>query len=248
VTVVVAVAVWWFGFRGDPEVDVASAPEVEAPATPSASDAVTPLPPLDLPPLAESDAVVRRVVGALSSNPRWAEWLVTDELALRFVSSVVNVAAGMSPSSQVPFLAPEGDFAVVSSGEGTFIDPASYRRYDALVDAFVSFDTSAAVDLYRQLVPLFEEAHRSLGFPEGTFNEVFETALSRMIEVPVPNLPPAVELDVQTYLLVDASLEALSPAEKHVLRLGPENARRVRQRLVELREGLVRAGVFATGA
>ena len=244
VVVVGGAAGWWFGLREAPEVAVEpTAPPAES-TTPASSGVDDAPPPLDLPALAESDGIVRRVVGAISSHPRWAEWLVTDELALRFVSSVVNVAAGQSPSGQVPFLAPEGDFSVASSGEGTFIDPASYQRYDPLVDAFVSFDTGAAVELYRQLAPLFDEAHRSLGFPEDTFGEVFAVALDRMIDVPVPDLPPEVELDLQTYLLVDPALEDLSPAEKHMLRLGPMNGRRVQERLVDLRAGLLRVGAI----
>ncbi|MBT8336046.1 MAG: DUF3014 domain-containing protein, partial [Gemmatimonadetes bacterium] len=186
IVIAAGVAVWWFLLRGSPEATGSEAAGPPSASVPTGVSDTGPaeLPALDLPPLAESDAVVRRVVGAISAHPRWAEWLVTDDLALRFVSSVVNVAAGVSPASQVPFLAPEGDFAVVSSGAGTFIDPASYRRFDALVDAFVSFETTAAVDLYRQLLPLFDEAHRSLGFPEGTFNEVFDTALGRLTDVP----------------------------------------------------------------
>jgi hypothetical protein len=243
--VVGGLAWWWFVYR-TPEAPTGPA-EVASPSVPSA-DAVAPSTgppePLDLPTLSESDGIVREVVGVLSRHPRWAAWLVTDELAQRFVSSVANFAAGVSPGAQVPFLAPDGDFEVRTTEAGEVIDPASYRRYDPVTEAFVSFDTPAAVRLYQQLSPLFDEAHRSLGFPDGTFGATLAAAIDNVLAVQVPEEAPAVELDVQTFLFADPALEALSPAEKHVLRLGPENAQAVQAKLRDLRNGLVSAGAI----
>lgn len=237
-------AAWWFWLR--------EAPEPTAP-DPLASDVITPMdpdttgdgrmvvPPLELPTLAESDPVLQRVVGALSRNPRWAEWLVTDDLARRFVGAVAAVAAGVDPRERVPFLAPEGEFTVRSApGGGTEIDPASWRRYDPITTAFVSFDTDAAVRLYLQLEPLFEQAHQELGFPADSFGLTMSTALDNVLSVQVPASPPGVTLDVKTYLFDDPGLEAAPPVARQLMRLGPDNAARVQAKLREFRDALVR--------
>lgn len=236
-------AAWWFLLR---EAPAPTAPD------PLASDVITPLddedagddamavPPLELPTLGESDPVLQRVVGALSRNPRWAEWLVTDDLARRFVGAVAAVAAGVDPRERVPFLAPEGEFTVrPAPGGGEEIDPASWRRYDAVATAFVSFDTDAAVRLYLQLEPLFEEAHRELGFPADSFGLTMATALDNVLAVQVPTTPPGVELDVKTYLFTDPGLEASPAVARQLMRLGPDNASRVQAKLRELRDRLV---------
>lgn len=237
---------WWFGLRDRdeaPDPDPAT-PVAATPPTDTGAVSTAPPEPLDLPSLSESDRVVRSVVQTLSRHPRWAEWLVTDDLARRFVGSVAAVAAGLDPRARVPFLAPEGEFAVRSEGGVTRVDPASWRRYDPLVEAFVSFDTPSAVRLYQQLAPLFDEAHRELGFPEGTFGATLATAIDNVLAVEVPDAPPAVELDVKTYLFVDPELEASSPATRQVMRLGPDNAREVQAKLRELRRGLEAAGAI----
>lgn len=246
VVVVIGALVWWWLSRDDSDVDPMLEPAAPAAAPAPGSDEppLAEIESLDLPPLGESDGIVARVVGTLSNHPRWAEWLVTDGLAQRFVGAVSGVAAGVSPAAQVPFLAPEGDFIVRSAGARTEIDPASYRRYDQVTEAFVSFDTDAAVRLYQQLVPLFEEAHRDLGFPEGSFGLTMATALDNLLAVSVADAPTEVELDVKTYLYTDPATEALAPAEKHLLRMGPDNAELVQLKLRALREGLVAAGAI----
>ncbi len=182
---------WWFGFRARDAAPEGMASPVGA-ARPATERPTSPVPPepLDLPPLVESDGVVQDLAGVLSRHPQWAAWLVTDGLAERFVSAVASVAGGVSPGQHVPFLAPEGDFQVRETGDQVVVDPASYRRYDAVTEPFVSFETGAAVRLYQQLLPLFEEAHRTLGFPEGTFGDTFAAALERLLSVRVPEDPP----------------------------------------------------------
>lgn len=243
VVVLVALGWWFLGREADPETPL---PLTGTPPTPGAAPPVqeAPAAPLDLPPLEESDGVVSTLVGALSDHPRWAAWLVTDELATRFVGAVAGVAAGVSPAAQVPFLAPEGPFTVREGPAGDEIDPASYRRYDALTEAFVSFETDAAVRLFQQLTPLFEEAHRQLGFPPGSFGLTMATALDNLLVAEVPSEVPAVELDVQTYLLSDPALESLPPIQKQLLRMGPDNTARVQGKLRQLRDGLVAAGAI----
>lgn len=221
----------------------------------------------ELPPLDASDALVRDLVAGLSSRPRLAEWLATDRLVRRFVGAVVSVAAGTSPRDELEFLGPEGEFRVRRPGGGdgagagdgepaageavggdasgaagrpAVIDPASYDRYDPVAATFVSLDTEGTAEIYRRLRPLFREAHRELGFSEGSFDGTLARAVENLLAVPIPDGPvevvPAAEGTDWAYR--DAELEGLSPAQKHLLRMGPENVRRVQAKLRELARAL----------
>jgi len=241
VLIAAAAGAWWLWLRpsGEGGTGPATLPAdtglaAETPARDRLADTLT----VDLPPIAESDAFVRERLAELSSHPRLSSWLDAGELVQRFVTAVVNLANGDSPREPLDFLEPEGDFQV-EEGEGrTVIDPASYRRYDAYTDAVLSVDAEAAGRVYRLLHPLFEQLHRQLGFSDRSFDEALSEAIGPLLEVEVPDGAPAVTASVDVYEYVDPELEALSPAQKHLLRLGPANARRVQEKLAELAEAM----------
>lgn len=224
-------AAWyWFSSRTGPVPDVPVVVQADSiPVSIEPAEA-----PIDLPELDASDALVRELLTELSEHPRWAAWLVPDDLVRRFVTTVVNVAGGDSPRSQLGFLAPEDSFSVRESDERTVITPESYGRYDALTDVFVSLDTEVAARLYRGLHPLFEQAHRELGLTARTFDGSLALAMGNLLAVDVPPADVEVVPYEAVYEYRDRRLEALSPAEKHLVRLGPENAGRVQDKLREL--------------
>ena len=92
-------------------------------------------PAIDLPPLDESDDVVRGLVKELSSNPSVAAWLMTRNLIRNFTVVVSNIAAGEPAARQVPVLRPKGAFQVEERGEDLFINSRGYSRYLPLATA-----------------------------------------------------------------------------------------------------------------
>lgn len=226
----------WYGLRsGDGEPSDDGATPRDAVAAPTASEDSAP----DLPPLEASDELVRRTVAGLSSRPELAEWLATEDLARRFVGAVVQVAAGRSPRDELETLEPEGSFQVREPDTAAVIDPAAYERYDPVAATVASLDTEGTAELYRRLRPLFREAYRDLGFSEGSFDGTLARAVEELLAVPVPEGPVHVVPDGATaYAYRDPALEELSPARKHLLRMGPENIRRVQGKLRELADAL----------
>lgn len=207
--------------------------------TAPAAAADTPDASADLPELAASDSLVRDRVADLSSRPELAEWLVTDDLVRRFVGAVVTVAAGTSPRDELEFLEPEGEFDIREAGDATVVDTTSYRRYDPVVETFVSLDTDGTADLYRRLRSLFQETYRDLGFSQGHFDGTMARAVETLLAVPVPDGPVELAPTGGTaWEFRDPELEGLSPAQKHLLRTGPENVRRVQAKLRELAEAM----------
>jgi hypothetical protein len=176
----------------------------------------------------------------LSADARFAAWLATRDLVRVFVVAVEDVADGGSPRAPLAFLAPQGAFKVTKAQGRLVIDPQSYARYDAVADVLASLDASACVAVYKRVEPLLDAAHREQGHVEGGFSKTLATAAARLLATPVPGDEVAVrpvQRATLVYALEDEGLEALSPAQKHLLRMGPRNSRRI---LAKVRE-LVRA-------
>jgi hypothetical protein len=195
-------------------------------------------PPIELPPLQESDPLVRELAGRLSLHPKLAAWLLPEGLIERFVAVVANISGGESPSAHIDFLAPEGAFSVIETEEVLYIDPRSYDRYNLMADAFASLDTQRAVAVYVTLRPLIDEAYRDLGHPDEDFDDALRQALYELLEVPVLREQVAVTPRVLTYKFADRELEALSPAQRHFLRMGPTNIPKIRAKLREIASAL----------
>jgi hypothetical protein len=202
-----------------------------------------PLPPLGgeaepvaVPPLGESDPLVRTLVRALSNHPTIAAWLATDGLIRNFTVAVANIAEGVAPAKQLSALRPSAAFLVVESGGKSFIDPRSYNRYTTLADAVASVDPAGAARLYATLKPRIEEASGELGLPARRFDDVLEQAIVAVLRTPTPDRPLEVRPnDVGIgYGFVDGPLEGLSAAQKPLVRMGPRNARIIKTRLREI--------------
>src|SRR5215475_7945480 len=190
---------------------------------------------IPLPPLAETDALVRQLLVKLSSHPKVLAWLGTNGLLENFTVATLNISDGKSPAIQFwrP-LAPQGRFTVTNSAKGAMLDPKSYRRYDAYAAAIGGLDAPGTARLYLTLKPRILEAYRNLGFPEGDFDPVLERAMHELITTPtIPTEIPLRE-KVITYQFVDPNLESLSGAQKQLLRMGPENMRIVQNKLKDI--------------
>lgn len=240
VTGVVAVALlgglgYWF-FKRAVKPRVAQATPLPSLATPGP----TPKADLSLPPLDGSDAFVRELAQGLSAHPQLALWLAARGLIRTFTAVVANVADGESPGPHLGFLAPKTSFGTIRRQGRLVIDPRSYTRYDSIADGIASLDAARCAQVYRRLEPLFEAAYRDLGHPRGGFSGTLKRALVTLEETPVPESEAAVRPAgaAVVYEYVDPRLEALSPAQKHLLRMGPRNARKVQAKIRELAEAL----------
>ena len=236
---IVAAGIWYFRSSGK---DSAPAPvqtsQTESPETRTPDRPEPEEQPLVLPDLDASDDLFRDLAGGVSSHPDLVAWLATDRLIRRFVAAVDNVAEGVSPRSHLETMAPKGVFQARSSGGLTTMDPASYRRYNAFAAAVSGLDAKKTVQLYRKLEPLMDEAYRDLGYPSGRFVVTLRSAMNRLLDTPVPTQPVELVPRVSSFEFEDPALESLSPAQKHLIRMGPQNQRSIQTKLREIREEL----------
>lgn len=237
ILVVVAVAAYLMMSRRDePAADRVAVSEV-SPAPPAEPTETTRLggegDAIDLPPLPESDSLVRELVRQLSSHPTVLAWLASDNLLRRFTAGIQNIAAGRSPAAHVRQLAPSQPFAVTERGGETIMDDRSYRRYNAFADAVASIDAKGAAKLYATLRPRLDQAHAELGTGSG-LDATLERAIYVLLQTPVIERPIRLQPKGVNYVYADPRLEDLTPAQKHLLRMGPRNMRLVQGKLREI--------------
>ena len=187
-----------------------------------------------LPPLDDSDALVRTLVQALSASPAVMAWLPTNGLIRNFTVVVTNIADGATPAKHLSVLRPSQPFRIVERDATVTVDPRSYDRYTRIADAIASVDPAAAARLYATLKPRIEEAHRDLGSPDQSFDRTLERAIVALLETPVVDAPARLTPEGIGYAYADDRFESLSAAQKQLLRMGPRNARIVKARLREI--------------
>jgi Protein of unknown function (DUF3014) len=189
---------------------------------------------IDLPPLEQTDPIVRQLVSSLSSHPKVAAWLTTDQLVRNFTVVVFNVANGRTPSRHLGRLRPTQGFQAIEKGTTITIDPRSYQRYDAYADAVAAVDARGVARLYATLKPRIQDGYRELGYPEGDFDAVLERAFAELLKTPVIESPVMLRSKSVAYEFADPRLQSLSSAQRQFLRMGPRNVRIIQAKLREL--------------
>lgn len=235
VVLILVGALWYFWPRGaEQETPLQATEKTVEPRTSTIRLPAEPGEDIDLPPLDESDALVRELVSRLSSHPRIAAWLTTDHLIRDFVAIVLNIAQGQTPTPHLAHVRPDGQFQPQKDGSRLRIDPATYRRYDGYAQAVAALDAQGAARLYATVKPRIEEAYQGLGAPDGTFDRTLEKAIIRLLETPMVEGDVGLQSTTVSYSFADPALEGLAPVQRQFLRMGPANMRVVRAKLVEI--------------
>ena len=228
----------WYFWRRDVPVQTPARTSTERTVHPQTSTIPLPAEPgenIDLPPLGESDPLVRELVGRLSSHPRVAAWLTTDHLLRDFVAIVINISQGQTPTPHLAHVRPDGTFQTQEQGSTIRIDPRSYTRYNSYADAVAGLDARGAARLLATVRPRIDEAYQELGAPDGDFDTTFKKALMTLLTTPIVEGDVTLVSDSVAYSFADPGLEeGLAPVQRQFLRMGPRNMRLVRAKLVEI--------------
>lgn len=193
---------------------------------------------IPLPPLDETDALVRQLIGRLSSHPTVAAWLTTDGLIVNFTDVTLRISKGESPVQELRAIGPVPAFRPRTSRGDLFVDPSSYRRYDRYAEAVSALDARGVARLYATLKPRILDASRRVGQPTGDFDVVLERAIAELLKVPVVHGEIELAPSGIVYAFVDPKLEGMSAAQKHMLRMGPQNVQAVQGKLREIADYL----------
>jgi hypothetical protein len=197
--------------------------------------------PASLPALENSDSMMRDSVSRLIGGKAFADMVVPYQLVRRIVATVDNLPRRTAPTRAMPLNAVPGAFAAVTSREETVIDRGNYARYVPYVNVVAAIDAPALVRGYVNLYPLFQRAYEELGFPGKYFNDRLMEAIDDLLATPELDGAPKLLRPRVLYEFADPDLETRSAGEKILLRMGPENAARVKAKLWEIRRELLAA-------
>lgn len=186
---------------------------------------------IDLPPLDQTDTIVRTLVEKLSSHPVAAAYLTTNGILRNMTVVVTNIADGDTPAKHLRPLRPSKAFAVKSSGGATFIDPASYHRYDAIATAVDALDARAVARFYATVKPRIDDAYRELIGPDATFDRTLERAIVMLLRTPILDENVRLQTSKVSYTYADPAIEDLPKVQRQFLRMGPQNVRIVKAKI-----------------
>lgn len=194
-----------------------------------------PEPTKPLPTLSDSSVAVIDELKAQEQNiaPIQGEQIIRDTVVF-----VDNLRQGVVIRDKAVIEPPKGQFRVLEQNGKVYIDPRSYDRYNTIVDWFVSLDSTVLAELFTRYKPLSQSALAEVGYPDENPKHVLLDAIDVLLST--PSVGTVIELndDSVMYRYADPTLEALPAAQKQMLRMGPDNIRRVKLKLEELQQAL----------
>jgi hypothetical protein len=220
-----------------PAEDIPPRPE---PVVEPAGEMPEPAPaPPELPPLEESDSMVREQLLAAGAGPELDKLQQQQNLIQQGTALIEGFSRGLVVRKLLPIDPPTGAFAVQEQGEEMFMSPAGYARYDNYAQAIAALDSAALVNNFHTMRPLFEQAYGQLGLPADDFDNAVIRVLDRILATPEIEDPIALTRKSVMYQYADPQLEQLTPLQKQLLRMGPDNIKRIKEQAALLRAGLL---------
>jgi hypothetical protein len=220
-------------------------PRTLAPSPPEPAVA-NPIEPGVEPPGAPTTEELQSALGELVGNARLQSLFRLQDLPRRIVTTVDNLGRAQASASLWPVNPPTGPFTTDRSGEAEVIAAGNDARYAPYVELLESVDLDRATMAYRRLYPLFQQAYEDLGYPDRYFNDRLVEVIDLLLVTPEPRGALRVRLpefseEVRPerpwvlYRFEDPALQELAAGPRMLLRMGPENRRRVKQVLTALR-------------
>ena len=248
--VAVGMGVWWTLARPVPAPPrpVVTAQPAPPPAGPAGPEVLHPLPgeppavamaaPAEAP--ADALAAFERDLAGLADAAAIERFVGLTALVRRAVSTVDNLAGDALPMQARLIRSTGGAFEVRRDGEGFVLEPSNAARYEPFVRAFEALDTRRAVEVYVRHYRLFQGELRGQGSPQRYFNDRLVAAIDHLLATPdVDGAIRLIQPKVQ-YRFADPALEALSAGQKAMIRMGPQQAARVKAKLRQVRAELTR--------
>ena len=211
-------------------------PPVEHPLPPEvALPPVKPLPPLD-----RSDPAVRDALAEQLPHAPLPRFTNMQDYVRRFVITVDNLPRNIVPSQLSALQRVPEPLMVDRDASGTLtLSPRNGDRYAPLIGFLESLEPATLVKLYSRFYPLMDQEYKSLGYPEGRFHDRVIFAIDDMLAAPRPTGPIELIQPRVLYEYADPALRTRSAGQKVMIRVGPDNAERLRGLLQRWRAQLL---------
>lgn len=204
---------------------------------------------IPLPVLAESDPLALTYLEGMLGEPAVNGFIVSDNVISRVVATIDMLGSGQIPGVVQAVEGPGSEFEAISNetpetvirnevGDPVpqfLMDPSNFDRYTPYVDTLEAASAEKLVEIYGEMYPLFQEAFGQMGYADSDFNARLIEIIDLMLATPDVEAPVELIKPEAVFLFADPDLEALPAGQKILLRMGPENAERVKAKLAEIR-------------
>ncbi len=206
--------------------------EFPMPALPD--PAARPLPPVD-----RSDGpILQALLGSFNADGL-SEFVNMQDYVKRLVITVDNLPRELVPSQMSMVQRIPGLLDIDTAGDVITLSSRNYARYDAFVSFAQSLDPRLLVSLYLRFYPLLDQTYKQIGHPTGRFHDRVIVAIDDMLSAPSPTGPIQLVQPKILYRFVNPELQKLSAGQKILIRVGPDNAARLKTVVRRLRSELL---------
>jgi len=187
-----------------------------------------------LPALDGSDEFTTNELISLLGQPFVQKHLIPKDLVRHLVVTVDNLPRKKIAGTMNPVVPIAGQINDQNDASMT-LTPTQYARYDEFIQSVTAVDSKQLATVYFKLYPLFQDAYKSLGYPNAYFNDRLVAVIDHLIATPYAKEPVELINGPGIYQFADPALEALSAGQKAIVRMGPEHGAKVRAKLKEIR-------------
>ncbi|GIU51854.1 MULTISPECIES: DUF3014 domain-containing protein [Shewanella] len=191
-----------------------------------------------LPALTESDDFVEQKTIEMADGMKIDSIILKKDIARQFVVFVDNMAQGEVIRKASPLKGPKDSFSVSEITDKTYLNPDSYHRYDLYADMIAGMNDEQLVATFKELSPLFNQAFDELGYGDMSFEDRMQDAFKMILAAPIIEDPIELSSISVNYQFVDTKLEALPNVQKFMVRMGPENTRKIKGAVRKLQQQL----------
>lgn len=243
VVVIAAGAIFYFRAQhaGENAVPPPAQPAASAPSEAGEAAVQHPLPASNetaqapLPPLNDSDGSLRDALSQLAGAKAVGSFLKPENVVRNIVVTVDNLPRPKLAVDKRPTTAVAGQFQASGDELNATLDPKNYERYQPWVAVIQKLDMQKLAQLYIHFYPLFQQAYQNLGYPNGYFNDRLVEVIDSLLATPTPAGPIQLARPNVMYTFADPSLESRPVGQKLLLRMGPDNAAIIKEKLTALR-------------
>ena len=193
-----------------------------------------------LPALDASDSTMTNTLGELLSDKTLIEFFHVQDFIRRVVATVDNLPRQKLALRLMPVKPAGGKFLATGKGGSLAIGADNAARYAPYLRLANAVDSGKLVALYVHFYPLFQQAYQELGYPKGYFNDRLVEVIDHLLTAPEVPAPVKLVQPKVFYLFADPEMEARSAGQKILMRIGNENAARVKTKLRDIRGELTR--------
>jgi hypothetical protein len=184
---------------------------------------------------------MRDTITGLVGADAFQRFFEPEDILHRIVATIDNLPRKSYASRLDPMKTPSGAFATTGQDDALAVAPANAARYTPYVRTLEAVDPDKLVAAYAHFYPLFQKAYVDLCYPNGYFNDRLVQVIDDLLATPDVQGPIRLVVPHVLYEYADPDLQSRSAGQKVLLRMGRENAAKVKAKLREIRARVVKS-------